>query len=66
MAKLAAKERPGWTASRVELDREGRSYTYDTLIELREALSETPGSTGTAAEGQIFFIIGADAFAEIA
>ncbi len=24
MAKLAAKERPGWTASRIELDREGR------------------------------------------
>ena len=66
MAKLAAKERPGWTASRVELDREGRSYTYDTLIELRDALSEDPGSTGPPAEGQIFFIIGADAFAEIA
>ena len=66
MAKLAAKERPGWTASRVELDREGRSYTYDTLIELRDALSEVPGSTGTPADGQIFFIMGADAFAEIA
>ena len=66
MAKLAAKERPGWTASRVELDREGRSYTYDTLIELRDALAEAPGSTGTADEEQIFFIIGADAFAEIA
>lgn len=66
MARLAARERPGWTASRVELDREGRSYTYDTLIELRDALSEAPGSTGTPADGQIFFIIGADAFAEIA
>lgn len=57
MAKLAAAERPGWTASRLELDREGRSYTYDTLIELGDGMSE--GS-------QIFFITGADAFAEIA
>ena len=66
MAKLAAKERPGWTASRIELDREGRSYTYDTLVELRDALIEAPGSPGNAVEEQIFFIIGADAFAEIA
>ena len=27
MAQLAAAERPGWSASRIELDREGRSYT---------------------------------------
>ena len=54
MTKLAAAEHPGWTASRIELDREGPSYTYDTLVEL--------GGKGT----QIFFITGADAFAEIA
>jgi nicotinate-nucleotide adenylyltransferase len=58
MAKLAAHGRPGWTASRIELDREGPSYTYDTLVTLREAMSESAA--------QIFFIIGADAFAEIA
>ena len=57
MARLAAAGRPGWSASRIELDREGKSYTYDTLVELHEGMSE--GS-------QIFFIIGADAFAEIA
>ncbi len=57
MAQLAAAERPGWSASRIELDREGRSYTYDTLIEIHDGMSE--GS-------QIFFITGADAFAEIA
>jgi nicotinate-nucleotide adenylyltransferase len=57
MAKLAATGKPGWSASRIELDREGRSYTYDTLVELHEGMSE--GS-------QIFFITGADAFAEIA
>jgi nicotinate-nucleotide adenylyltransferase len=66
MAKLAARERPGWTASRIELDREGRSYTYDTLVELRESLDEAPGSAASTGEAQIFFIIGADAFAEIA
>ena len=66
MAKLAASERPGWTASRIELDREGRSYTYDTLVELREALDEVPGAAASGDEAQIFFIIGADAFAEIA
>jgi len=54
MAEIAAEGRPGWSVSRVELDREGPSYTYDTLVDLRKS--------GT----QIFFITGADAFAEIA
>ncbi|HET9705761.1 MAG TPA: nicotinate-nucleotide adenylyltransferase [Vicinamibacterales bacterium] len=54
MAQLAASEQPGWSASRIELDRSGRSYTYDTLVELGRPPS------------QIFFILGADAFAEIA
>jgi nicotinate-nucleotide adenylyltransferase len=54
MAALAAAERPGWTASRLEVDREGPSYTYDTLAELQ--------SSGS----QLFFVLGADAFAEIA
>ena len=54
MARLVAAEHPRWSASRIELDREGPSYTYDTLAQLaRESL-------------QIFFITGADAFAEIA
>ena len=56
MAALAAAERPGWTASRIELDRQGPSYTYDTLAELGKGRPST----------QIFFILGADAFAEIA
>lgn len=54
MAQLVAAEHPGWSASRIELDRKGRSYTFDTLTELNH-----PGT-------QIFFIIGSDAFAEIA
>ena len=56
MAELAAQERPRWSASRIEIDREGPSYSYDTLAELRQ---QFPGT-------QIFFILGADAFAEIA
>jgi nicotinate-nucleotide adenylyltransferase len=43
-------------ASRVELDREGPSYTADTLRRLRE-------SYGDAA--RLFFICGADALAEM-
>ena len=54
MAQLAAADRPGWSVSQIELDREGPSYTYDTLVEL--------GKRST----QVFFITGADAFAEIA
>lgn len=56
MAALAAAERRGWSASRIEVDRNGPSYTYDTLVQLGEMLSV--GS-------QFFFILGADAFAEI-
>ena len=77
MVALAAAGRPGWSASRIELDRDGPSYTYDTLIALGQALtlrqaqghpersrglSERSESKGT----QISFITGADAFAEIA
>lgn len=54
MTRLATEGRPRWMASRIELERDGPSYTYDTLIELRKAPSG------------FFFITGADAFAEIA
>lgn len=54
MAALVATGRPGWSASRIEIEREGLSYTYDTLTAL--------GRPST----QVFFITGADAFAEIA
>jgi nicotinate-nucleotide adenylyltransferase len=83
MARLTAAEHPGWSASRIELDREGPSYTYDTLVTLSEgpALSERSASqsdglserSASQSDGlreskgtQIFFITGADAFAEIA
>lgn len=57
MVRLAVADTPGWEVSDVELTREGPSYTYDTLTTIgREGLSPL----------QIFFITGADAFAEIA
>lgn len=54
MAELAAQDRAGWKASRIEIERDGPSYSYDTLVELR-----TPPP-------DVFFILGADAFADIA
>lgn len=57
MIRLAAAETPGWEVSELELAREGPSYTYDTLAALaRQGLTPL----------QLFFIIGADAFAEVA
>jgi len=66
MAALAAAERPGWSASRIEIDRQGPSYTFDTLAELRQDMSIRLKPDTTASGTQIFFILGADAFAEIA
>jgi nicotinate-nucleotide adenylyltransferase len=54
---LAIQESPGYRASDMELTREGASYTADTLRGLH-ACGWRPS--------QIFFIVGADAFAEIA
>jgi nicotinate-nucleotide adenylyltransferase len=57
MVRRAVADTPGWEVSDLELTREGPSYTYDTLTTIgREGLSPL----------QIFFITGADAFAEIA
>jgi nicotinate-nucleotide adenylyltransferase len=57
LVSLAIDGLEGFRASDVELTREGPSYTMDTLIALH--------ADGLAAS-QIFFILGADAFAEIA
>jgi len=58
MTQLAADGHPGWSVSRIEVDREGKSYSYDTIAQL----AVERGLPGT----QLFFIAGADAFAEIA
>jgi nicotinate-nucleotide adenylyltransferase len=56
MTVIATASNPRFSVSRVEVDREGPTYTIDTLQELREQ-----------AEGEIelFFITGADAMLEI-
>lgn len=56
MAALAVAGAPRWRVSDLELLRDGPSYTYDTLVAL--------GETGLE-PSQLFFVIGADAFAEI-
>jgi len=57
MTTLAAADHPSWSVSDIEQKRDGPSYTFDTLTELI-------GQGHPAA--QMFFITGADAFAEIA
>ena len=57
MVALATNDEPGYRTSDVEARRAGTSYTHDTLIGLH--------SEGWA-PSQLFFIIGTDAFAEIA
>jgi nicotinate-nucleotide adenylyltransferase len=57
LAALAVEDRPDWHISDLELVRQGRSYTEDTLRALH-------GSGWRAS--QLFFILGSDAFAGIA
>lgn len=52
MAVLATRNNPHFDVSRMEIDREGTTYTYDTLKAFREL---APAGT------EIFFITGADA-----
>jgi nicotinate-nucleotide adenylyltransferase len=55
MLRLAARDNPALEVSALELEREGRSYTVDTLLELRRR--------DPAAE--LFLILGADAYATL-
>ena len=57
LAALAVQEMPGYRVSDMELTRSGHSYTADSLRALH---------AGGWTPSQIFFILGADAFAEIA
>lgn len=52
MLEAATRDEPRFAVSRIELDREGPSYTVDTLEALR-------------AEGQLFLILGSDALADL-
>ena len=56
LTALAVDDRPEWRVSDMELVRQGRSYTEDTLRTLHDDWRAS----------QIFFILGSDAFAGIA
>lgn len=55
MTVIATASNPQFTVSRVDIDREGLTYTIDTLYDLRK---EYP-------DAEFFFITGADAMAQI-
>ena len=57
MVKLAISEYNGFDISDIEYKREGNSYTYNTILELRKAYSIT--------DEKINFLIGTDAFIKI-
>jgi nicotinate-nucleotide adenylyltransferase len=58
MVALAVAATPGWDVSDLEIVREGLSYTYETLATIARDEHLTPA--------QLFFITGADAFADVA
>ncbi len=55
MTVIATASNPDFTVSRIDVDRDGPTYTIDTLRELREARPDA----------DLFFISGADAVAQI-
>ena len=55
MTVIATASNPGFTVSRVDVDRSGPTYTIDTLRDLQR---QRPGA-------ELFFITGADAVAQI-
>jgi nicotinate-nucleotide adenylyltransferase len=55
MTVVATASNPRFTVSRADIDRDGPTYTIDTLRDLTAAMPET----------DLFFITGADALAEI-
>lgn len=55
MTVIATAANPRFRVSRVDIDRAGRTYTIDTLRDLRERLPDA----------ELYFITGADALADI-
>jgi nicotinate-nucleotide adenylyltransferase len=56
MTVIATASNPRFTTSRVDIDREGPTYTIDTLRDLRKQYGST---------AELYFITGADALAKI-
>ena len=57
MAMVATMSHPQFDVSSVEIDRPGASYTVDTVAQLKDLYQE---------RNAIYFIVGIDAFADIA
>ena len=55
MVRLAAAEQPGFTVSDLELQRQGPSYTIDTVAQVKGSCP--PGT-------RVYFLLGSDAFLE--
>src|SRR5690606_34337142 len=55
MTVIATASSPQFTVSRVDVDREGSTYTVDTLLDLRKQMPDA----------ELFFISGADAVEQI-
>jgi nicotinate-nucleotide adenylyltransferase len=55
MVEAVVEKEPSFAVSRIEIEREGPSYTIDTLAELQKSL---PGT-------ELFFITGIDSFRDI-
>jgi nicotinate-nucleotide adenylyltransferase len=60
MTVIATASDPRFRVSRVDIDREGPTYTVDTLRDLAREFDEA------SVEAELFFITGADALASIA
>jgi len=56
MVRLAIADRPYYKLSTMEIDREGPSYTVDTMSELKNQRAD---------EDELFFILGWDSLAEL-
>lgn len=56
MAVIATASNPRFRVSRVDIDRDGPTYTYDTLLDMRAELG---------ADTELYFITGADALAQM-
>jgi nicotinate-nucleotide adenylyltransferase len=55
MARLAIEDNPGFRISDIELTREGKSYSIDTLHHFRK---QYPGA-------ELYFVVGLDSFLEV-
>lgn len=55
MVELAVKENPNFTVSDIEIKRKGKSYTVDTLKEIKHKFQDA----------QLFFICGSDLVSEL-